>query len=32
MARTGRSVIAYDQEFEIREYPVPDPAPGTLLL
>ncbi|MBV7335787.1 zinc-binding dehydrogenase [Chloroflexi bacterium TSY] len=32
MARTGRSVIAHGQEFEIREYPVPDPAPGTLLL
>jgi len=32
MARTGRAVVAYGQAFEIREYPVPDPAPNTLLL
>ena len=32
MAQTGRSIVAIGQEFEIREYPVPDPAPGTLLL
>jgi L-iditol 2-dehydrogenase len=32
MARTGRAVVAHGQEFDIREYPVPDPAPGTLLL
>jgi L-iditol 2-dehydrogenase len=32
MARTGRIVVAQEQEFEIREAPVPDPAPGTVLL
>ena len=32
MARTGRAVIAHGQDFEIREYPVPDPAPNTVLL
>ena len=32
MAKTGRAVIAHGQAFEIREYPVPDPAPGTVLL
>ncbi len=32
MARTGRAVIAHDQSFEIREYTVPDPTPGALLL
>lgn len=32
MARTGRAVIAQGQDFEIREYPVPDPAPNTILL
>ncbi len=32
MARTGRAVIAYQHDFEIREYPVPDPEPNTLLL
>ena len=32
MVRTGRTVIAHRQYFEIREYPVPDPAPNTVLL
>ena len=32
MARTGRAVIAQGQDFEIREYPVPEPAPNTILL
>ncbi|GIV77872.1 MAG: hypothetical protein KatS3mg050_2266 [Litorilinea sp.] len=32
MARTGRAVIAHGQTFEVREYPVPDPEPGTILL
>lgn len=32
MSRTGRIVVAQEQEFEIREVQVPDPAPGTVLL
>lgn len=32
MTRTGRAVIAHGQTFEVREYPVPDPAPGAMLL
>ena len=32
MARTGRAVIAHGQEFDIREYPVPHPAPNTIIL
>ena len=32
MNRTGRAVVASGQNFEIREYPVPEPAPGTILL
>lgn len=32
MARTGRAVVANGQRFDIREYPVPDPAPGTMLI
>ena len=32
MNRTGRAVVASGRDFEIREYPVPDPAPGTILL
>ena len=32
MPRTGRVVVAYGKNFEIREYPVPEPAPNTLLL
>ena len=32
MSRTGRAVVASGQDFEIREYPVPEPAPNTVLL
>ena len=32
MARMGKAVVALGKEFEVREYPVPDPEPGTLLL
>lgn len=32
MARIGRAVVAHGQEFDVREYPVPDPAPGAMLL
>ncbi len=32
MTRTGRAVIAHGKDFSIREYPVPDPQPGALLL
>lgn len=32
MTRTGRAVITHGQNFEIREFAVPDPAPGTVLL
>ncbi len=32
MARTGRAVVARGQDFDVREYPVPDPAPNTVLL
>lgn len=32
MTRTGRAVIAHDQEFTVQEFIVPDPAPGTLIL
>ena len=32
VVRTGRAVVMVGKQFEIREYPVPDPAPGTLLL
>ena len=32
MSRTGRAVVVYGQDFEIREYPVPEPAPHTILL
>ena len=32
MAKMGRAVIAHGQDFEVREYPIPDPAPGSLLL
>ena len=32
MARAEQAVIAHGQDFEIREYPVPDPAPNTVLL
>ncbi|MBX3053196.1 MAG: zinc-binding dehydrogenase [Caldilineaceae bacterium] len=32
MPTTGRAVTVLGQEFQIREFAVPDPAPGTLLL
>ena len=32
MSRTGRAVVACDKDFEIREYPVPEPEPNTMLL
>lgn len=32
MSRTGRAVITHEQDFEIREYPVPEPEPNTILL
>jgi L-iditol 2-dehydrogenase len=32
MPKTGRAVVAYGQRFEVREYPVPDPAPHGILL
>src|SRR5438477_371771 len=30
--KTGRAVVMVGKEFQIREYEVPEPAPGTLLL
>jgi L-iditol 2-dehydrogenase len=32
MSRTGRAVIAHGQSFDVREYPVPDPAPYGMVL
>jgi threonine dehydrogenase-like Zn-dependent dehydrogenase len=32
MARTGKAVVAHGKTFEVREFPVPDPGPGTILL
>ncbi len=32
VVRTGRAAVMVGKEFVIREYPVPDPAPGTMLL
>ena len=32
LTRTGRAVVMVGKEFVIREYEVPEPAPGTLLL
>ena len=32
MPRTGRASVVVGERFEIREYPVPEPAPGTVLL
>lgn len=32
MPQTGRVVVAHGQEFQVREYAVPDPEPNTLLL
>ncbi len=32
MARIGRATVMVGERFEVREYPVPDPEPGTVLL
>ena len=32
MARTGRATVMVGERFEVREYPVPEPEPGTVLL
>ena len=32
MAKIARAVIAHGQDFDIREYPIPDPEPNTILL
>jgi L-iditol 2-dehydrogenase len=32
MATTGRAVVTTGQDFEVREFEVPSPAPGTVLL
>ena len=32
MTRTGRAVVMVGKEFVVREYEVPEPAPGTILL
>ena len=32
MTRMGRVVVAHGQKFEVREYPVPEPEPNTILL
>jgi len=32
MTRTGRAVVALGKTFDVREYNVPDPEPGTLLI
>lgn len=32
MARTGRVIVASGQKFDVQEYTVPDPEPGTILL
>lgn len=32
MSQTARAVVTHGQSFEIREYTVPDPEPGTVLL
>ncbi|MBI2941434.1 MAG: zinc-binding dehydrogenase [Chloroflexi bacterium] len=32
MSRIGRAAVMVGQRFEMREYPVPEPAPGTILL
>ncbi len=32
MAEVGRAVVAHGQDFDVREYPVPDPGPETVLL
>ena len=32
MSRTGRATVMTGERFEVREYPVPEPEPGTVLL
>ena len=32
MGQTGRAAVMVGERFEIREYPVPEPEPGTILL
>ena len=32
MSRIGRAAVMSGEKFEIREYPVPDPEPGSILL
>src|SRR5207244_601087 len=32
MGQIGRAVVMVGKRFEVREYAVPDPAPGTILL
>lgn len=32
MSRTGRAIVMIGEKFELREYPVPEPEPGTVLL
>ncbi|MEM7129127.1 MAG: zinc-binding dehydrogenase [Chloroflexota bacterium] len=32
MPQTARAVVTHGQSFDVREYPIPDPAPGTVLL
>jgi threonine dehydrogenase-like Zn-dependent dehydrogenase len=32
MSRTSKAVVSLGQDFEIREFPVPDPEPGSVLL
>lgn len=32
VVRTGRAVVMVGKDFQVREYEVPDPAPGTVLL
>lgn len=32
MSQTGRLIVARGQSFDVREYPVPDPQPGAVLL
>lgn len=32
MGRTARAMVMVGRNFEMREFPIPDPAPGTILL
>ena len=32
MSRTGRVMVMVDKELVVREHPVPEPGPGTILL